>query len=58
MQSSETKVFKSPFPGAEMITFLAPASMCPAAWEKQIREFHGQMIQNWGFKSRDGKKII
>ena len=28
----EAKVFKSPFPGAEMMTFLAPASMCPAAW--------------------------
>ena len=25
------RVFKSPLPGAEMITFLAPASMCPAA---------------------------
>ena len=27
----KARVFKSPLPGAEMITFLAPASMCPAA---------------------------
>mmetsp|Transcript_24278 Transcript_24278/g.50345 ORF Transcript_24278/g.50345 Transcript_24278/m.50345 type:complete len:202 (-) Transcript_24278:26-631(-) len=32
-----TKVFKSPFPGAEMMTFLAPASMCPAAFSASTK---------------------